>query len=97
MLLLQIAPIDPPDILFAIEQQSVGCLNHPDMMGIQNSIHALELILSFEILDFQGCSRYRMTLIKALHITITVTAPLHQTTFLFCVFSDCLFNLFIFQ
>lgn len=29
----------PPDILFAIEQQSVSCLNHPDMLGIQNSIN----------------------------------------------------------
>ena len=31
----------PPDILFAIEQPSVSGLNHPDMMGIQNPIHAL--------------------------------------------------------
>lgn len=31
----------PPDILFAIKQESIACLNHPDMMGIVNSIHAL--------------------------------------------------------
>lgn len=44
VLLWQIRPIDspqPPGILFAIEQQSVGCLNHTDMMGFQNSIHSL--------------------------------------------------------
>lgn len=44
VLLWQIGPIDspqPPGILFAIEQQSVGCLNHTDMMGFQNSIHSL--------------------------------------------------------
>lgn len=58
----------PPDILFAIKQESIACLNHPGMMGIVNSIHALGPSTSFPVLSSS-------TNKSTIYYGITVDAP----------------------